>query len=95
MLGLQPAYLRRVDTHDVVRPSRSTGRQRRYSRIDIDRIGAIPTLISHDSDAAPSRRRWIDDGRQQAGVEILTLKDLRLCSEKPFVLIMRCNGGRK
>ena len=28
-------------------------------------------------------------------VEILALKDLRLCSEKPFVLIMRCNGGRK
>ena len=45
MLGVQPAYLRRLDAHDVVRPSRSTGRQRRYSKIDIDRIGAITTLI--------------------------------------------------
>ena len=45
MLGVQPAYLRRLDTHDVVRPSRSTGRQRRYSRDEIERIGVITMLM--------------------------------------------------
>ncbi|GAA3101223.1 MULTISPECIES: MerR family transcriptional regulator [Nonomuraea] len=35
MLQVQPAFLRRLDQHDVVRPSRSSGGQRRYSRRDI------------------------------------------------------------
>ena len=35
MLGLQPAFLRRLDTEEVVQPARSDGGQRRYSRADI------------------------------------------------------------
>ncbi|WP_327581397.1 helix-turn-helix domain-containing protein [Nonomuraea sp. NBC_00507] len=35
MLQVQQAYLRRLDQHDVIRPSRSSGGQRRYSRRDI------------------------------------------------------------
>ena len=35
MLGLQPAFLRRLDTEAVVQPARSDGGQRRYSRADI------------------------------------------------------------
>lgn len=35
MLQVQQAYLRRLDQHDVVTPSRSDGGQRRYSRHDI------------------------------------------------------------
>jgi MerR family transcriptional regulator/heat shock protein HspR len=35
MLELQPAFLRRLDNEDVVRPARSDGGQRRYSRADI------------------------------------------------------------
>ncbi|MEV0151937.1 MULTISPECIES: MerR family transcriptional regulator [unclassified Nonomuraea] len=35
MLQVQQAYLRRLDQHDVLSPSRSTGGQRRYSRHDI------------------------------------------------------------
>jgi MerR family transcriptional regulator/heat shock protein HspR len=45
MLGVQPAFLRRLDTFDVVRPSRSDGGQRRYSRRDIDHIDAINGLM--------------------------------------------------
>jgi DNA-binding transcriptional MerR regulator len=35
MLRVQHAFLRRLDQHDVIRPSRSSGGQRRYSRRDI------------------------------------------------------------
>jgi DNA-binding transcriptional MerR regulator len=35
MLGVQAAFLRRVDGEEVVRPARSDGGQRRYSRADI------------------------------------------------------------
>lgn len=35
MLGVQPAFLRRLDTEEVLRPARSDGGQRRYSRADI------------------------------------------------------------
>ncbi|KAB8188472.1 MerR family transcriptional regulator [Nonomuraea phyllanthi] len=40
MLQVQHAYLRRLDAHDVVSPSRSGGGQRRYSRHDI-------TIVQH------------------------------------------------
>jgi DNA-binding transcriptional MerR regulator len=56
MLGVQPAYLRRLDAHDVVRPSRSTGRQRRYSRVDIERIGLITGLIGEGMTLAGAQR---------------------------------------
>ena len=70
MLGVQPAYLRRLDAHDVVRPSRSTGRQRRYSRIEIDRIGAITTLMGEGMTLSGAHRiielqAEIDDLRRQ------------------------------
>ena len=35
MLGVQPAFLRRLDTEQVVSPARSDGGQRRYTRADI------------------------------------------------------------
>jgi MerR family transcriptional regulator/heat shock protein HspR len=70
MLGVQPAYLRRLDTHDVVRPSRSTGGQRRYSRIDIDRVGAITTLMGEGMTLVGAQRivelqAEVDDLRRQ------------------------------
>ncbi len=80
MLGVQPAYLRRLDTHDVVRPSRSTGRQRRYSRIDIDRIGAVAMLMGEGMTLAGADRiielqSEVDDLRRQlAGLRKRTPK---------------------
>ncbi len=35
MLDVQQAFLRRLDEHDVVRPARSAGGQRRYTRGEI------------------------------------------------------------
>lgn len=41
MLGLQPAFIRRLDTEAVVQPARSDGGQRRYSRNDITRVQQV------------------------------------------------------
>ena len=41
MLGVQPAFVRRLDTEDMVRPARSDGGQRRYSQVEIHRIQEI------------------------------------------------------
>src|SRR3954464_11375536 len=45
MLGVQQAFLRRLEAHDLVSPERSSGNQRRYSREDIDRMTEILGLI--------------------------------------------------
>lgn len=45
MLGVQQAFLRRLEAHDLVSPDRSSGNQRRYSREDIDRVTEIVGLI--------------------------------------------------
>jgi MerR family transcriptional regulator/heat shock protein HspR len=46
LLGVQPAFLRRLDTHEVVRPARSDGGQRRYSRSQLTRISQVAGLAS-------------------------------------------------
>jgi len=45
LLDVQQAFLRRLDSQDIVRPARSDGAQRRYSRVDIDRVTAVCGLI--------------------------------------------------
>jgi len=54
MLGVQQAFLRRLDSFDVVSPQRSEGRQRRYSRNDV-------RLVQHSMSL-------IDDGVTLSGV---------------------------
>jgi DNA-binding transcriptional MerR regulator len=44
MLDVQPAFIRRLDTERVVRPARSTGGQRRYSRADIDQVQRVAAM---------------------------------------------------
>ena len=41
MLGVQPAFLRRLDTESVVQPARSDGGQRRYSRSEIGLVQRV------------------------------------------------------
>jgi DNA-binding transcriptional MerR regulator len=61
MLSVQQAFLRRLDQHDVVRPARSDGGQRRYSRHQIDQVIEVCTLI--------------DEGLTLVGISrVLTLK---------------------
>ena len=45
MLGVQPAFLRRLDAQDVVSPARSDGQQRRYSRADVGDVQEAMGLI--------------------------------------------------
>jgi MerR family transcriptional regulator/heat shock protein HspR len=41
MLDVQPAFVRRLDTEDVVQPARTPGGQRRYSRAEVIQIGRV------------------------------------------------------
>ena len=44
ILGTQPAALRRLDEQDIVRPDRSEGGQRRYSRQEVERLREVMEL---------------------------------------------------
>ena len=46
MLGVQPAYLRRLDSEGVVQPARSQGGQRRYSRNEIDQVQRVNAMTA-------------------------------------------------
>jgi len=56
MLGVQPAFLRRLDTEHLVQPARSDGGQRRYSRAEIDRIKRVTELVAEGFTLAGIRR---------------------------------------
>jgi DNA-binding transcriptional MerR regulator len=56
MLDVQPAFLRRLDAYEVVRPSRSDGGQRRYSRREIEHIYAINGLMGEGLTLAGAQR---------------------------------------
>lgn len=45
ILDVQQAFLRRLESHDLVTPGRSEGNQRRYSRDEIDRVADICGLV--------------------------------------------------
>jgi DNA-binding transcriptional MerR regulator len=62
MLGTQAPYLRRLDEEEVVRPSRSAGGQRRYSRRQVERARRAVDLA--------------DEGLSVAGIRhVLRLED--------------------
>ena len=63
VLGVQQAFLRRLDSHDVVSPARSDGQQRRYSRHDVHRVQAALVLI--DGGLTLPGVRMVLDLRQQ------------------------------
>ena len=56
MLGVQPAFLRRIDLEDVVRPARSEGGQRRYSRADIALVQRVDGMAGEGMTLAGIRR---------------------------------------
>jgi DNA-binding transcriptional MerR regulator len=55
-VGVQPAFLRRLDSYDVVSPARSTGSQRRYSRHDVMVVEQACALIDEGLTLAGVRR---------------------------------------
>jgi MerR family transcriptional regulator, heat shock protein HspR len=56
MLGVQPAFLRRIDLEDVVSPARSDGGQRRYSRADIAIVQRVSSMAGEGLTLAGIRR---------------------------------------
>lgn len=56
ILGVQPAALRRLDDQDIVRPDRSEGGQRRYSRQEVERLREVMELTDEGVTLAGVRR---------------------------------------
>ncbi len=56
MLQVQQAFLRRLDEHGVVRPSRSSGGQRRYSRSEVTVVRYVAQLCDEGMTLAAIRR---------------------------------------
>jgi MerR family transcriptional regulator/heat shock protein HspR len=70
MLGVQAPFLRRIDVEDVVRPARSDGGQRRYSRADIALVQRVSEMAGEGMTLAGIRRiltleAELDDLRRQ------------------------------
>jgi DNA-binding transcriptional MerR regulator len=56
MLSLKQAFLRRIDDLRVVSPSRSAGRQRRYTRVEIRVIQQVASMADEGMTLAAIRR---------------------------------------
>jgi MerR family transcriptional regulator/heat shock protein HspR len=56
MLKVQPAFLRRLDTEEVVQPARSDGGQRRYTRQEVRDVERIVTLAGEGMSLVGIRR---------------------------------------
>ena len=74
MLGVQQAFLRRIDVEELVQPARSEGGQRRYSRSEIGRVQQVSELAGEGMSLASIRRilslqAEITDLKNQLAVE--------------------------
>lgn len=56
MLSVQAAYLRRLDTEQVVQPSRSSGGQRRYTRAEIRLVRRVTDMADEGMTLVGIRR---------------------------------------
>ncbi|HXW38187.1 MAG TPA: MerR family transcriptional regulator [Acidimicrobiales bacterium] len=56
MLGVQPAFLRRLDSEEVICPSRSEGGQRRYSRHEVLTVERVALFADEGMNLAGIRR---------------------------------------
>ncbi len=56
MLGVQAAFLRRLDAERVVQPARSEGGQRRYSRAEIIQVQRVTGMTGEGMTLAGIRR---------------------------------------
>lgn len=56
MLGVQPAFVRRLDLEEVVQPARTEGGQRRYTRMEIRRIERVAGMADEGMTLVAIRR---------------------------------------
>ena len=75
LLGVQQAFLRSLDTADVLRPQRSDGGHRRYSRRQLQLAARIRTLFDEGhSLAATARIIGLEDDLTAAHHQIAELR---------------------
>jgi MerR family transcriptional regulator/heat shock protein HspR len=74
MLGVQPAFVRRLDTEGVVEPARSAGGQRRYTRAEVATVQQVWQMTG-DGMTLPGIRRILE---LEAEVAHLTAQIKRL-----------------
>ena len=80
MLGVRQAFLRRLDTQDVVSPARSDGQQRRYSRTDVGHVQVVMSLI--------------DDGLTLPGVRRVLLLQQQVRDLEAELAVARADNAR-
>ncbi|TDP96468.1 helix-turn-helix domain-containing protein [Labedaea rhizosphaerae] len=56
MLGVQEAFLRSLETHDLVRPERSEGGHRRYSRRQLTLVARVREQLDEGHTLAAAAR---------------------------------------
>ena len=56
ILGVQPAFIRRLDTEQVVQPARSEGGQRRYTRAEIAIVDEVARMAGEGMSLPGIRR---------------------------------------
>jgi MerR family transcriptional regulator/heat shock protein HspR len=59
MLGVQPAFVRRLDVERVVEPERTDGGQRRYSRAEIDQVARVSLMAGEGMTLAGIRQIFV------------------------------------
>jgi MerR family transcriptional regulator, heat shock protein HspR len=62
LLGVQAAFLRRLDSERLVQPARSEGGQRRYSRDEMRRVERVVELMSEGLTLTAIRRLLVLEG---------------------------------
>lgn len=81
MLGVQPAFLRRLDAKQVVQPARSEGGQRRYSRAEIGRVRQVWALAA--------------DGLSLTGIRRILELEAEVADLKRQLVAERARRGRQ
>ncbi len=66
MLDVQPAFLRRLDSENLVCPERSDGGQRRYSRAEIGVIQRVTELAGEGLTLAGIKRLLVLEAEVEA-----------------------------
>jgi len=56
MLGVQAAFVRRLDVEEVIQPARSDGGHRRYSRADVLQVQRVSEMANDGLSLAGIRR---------------------------------------
>lgn len=75
LLGVQQAFLRSLDTADLLRPHRSGGGHRRYSRRQLELAGRIRVLFDEGHTlAATARIIGLEDELAAARSQIVELR---------------------